>query len=118
MNEQLTLNEAQEKVREFANRNGWEDYPNIDKFDHLHEELISMSQHLRYKSREDMEEYILENREIFVDGIGDTLFALCRLANQLGVNMEEAFAMASNRTFGKYVGGQERNILNPDNSIT
>ena len=114
-----TIIEAQNVVKEFALRNGWEDFPNIDKFDHIHEELVGMSQHLRYKSREDMESYIKENKEVFVDGVGDTLFALCRLANQLGVDMEEAFNIVKTRIFAKYDNSEkESNKLNADHSIT
>jgi len=50
--EDLTLKEAQKIVKAFSERNSWKDEPNIDKFDHLHEELIEMSQHLRYKNVE------------------------------------------------------------------
>lgn len=37
-----TMTEAQQLVKDFAKRNNWDDSPNIDKFDHLHEELIEM----------------------------------------------------------------------------
>src|SRR3989344_9130510 len=86
-----TLKEAQHIVRLFAQRNNWNDIPNVDKFDHLHEELIEMSQHLRYKSEEERKKFVKDNKHIFVDGIGDLFFGLCRLANQLGVDIEEAF---------------------------
>lgn len=46
-----TIKEAQKLVKDFAVRNDWKDVPNIDKFDHLHEELLEMSQHLRYKEK-------------------------------------------------------------------
>ena len=40
--EGLSIKEAQEFVRDFTRKNKWKDVPNIDKFDHLHEELIEM----------------------------------------------------------------------------
>ena len=86
-----TIKEAQALVRTFAERNNWKDVPNVDKFDHLHEELIEMSQHLRYKSEDERIKLIQEKKGVFVDGIGDLFFGLCRLANQLGVDIEEAF---------------------------
>ena len=50
MSEKITtMKDAQKLVKQFAENNQWKDEPNIDKFDHLHEELIEMSQHLRYK---------------------------------------------------------------------
>ena len=97
-----TLKEAQKLVKHFAERNNWKDLPNIDKFDHLHEELIEMSQHLRYKSEEERKKFVEENKEIFVDGIGDLFFGLCRLANQLGVDIEEAFNLVKKEIFNKY----------------
>jgi len=96
------MKEAQKLVKYFAERNNWEDVPNIDKFDHLHEELIEMSQHLRYKSEDERKKFVEENKEIFVDGIGDLFFGMCRLANQLGVDIEEAFNLVKKEILGKY----------------
>lgn len=108
-----TIKEAQKLVKDFAKRNKWKDFPNIDKFDHLHEELIAMSQHLRYKSKKEAAKFVKENKEIFVDGIGDLLFGLCRLANQLNVDVEEAFNFASSHVLKKYRKvGKESNIVN------
>jgi NTP pyrophosphatase (non-canonical NTP hydrolase) len=86
--------------------------PNVDKFDHLHEELIEMSQHLRYKSEEERIKIIEEKKEVFVDGVGDLFFAMCRLANQLGVDIEEAFNMVKDEILSKY------NHKNPENNLT
>ena len=97
-----TMKEAQELVKFFAERNKWKDNPNIDKFDHLHEELIEMSQHLRYKSEEERLKFVEENKQIFKDGVGDLFFGLCRLANQLGIDIEEAFNMVKKEILSKY----------------
>ncbi|MCA9383185.1 hypothetical protein KC909_02360 [Candidatus Dojkabacteria bacterium] len=96
------IKDAQNLLKDFSKRNKWEDIPNIDKFDHLHEELLEMSQHLRYKSREERIDFVKENRDIFIDGIGDLFFGTCRLANQLGVDIEEAFNMVRKEIFAKY----------------
>ncbi|MFH1171009.1 MAG: hypothetical protein V1778_00515 [bacterium] len=97
-----TIREAQNVVKRFAERNHWEDIPNVDKFDHLHEELIEMSQHLRYKSEEDRRAYVKEHPDIFKDGIGDLFFGLCRLANQLNVDIQDAFNMVAVEILEKY----------------
>ena len=97
-----TMKGAQELVRGFAERNKWKDFPNVDKFDLLHEELIEMSQHLRYKSEEERIQIIKDKKEIFVDGIGDLFFGMCRLANQLNVDIEEAFNMVQKEILAKY----------------
>ncbi len=106
-----SINEAQNLVKSFAKRNNWEDSPNIDKFDHLHEELIEMSQHLRYKSPDERKKIIIEKKEVFKDGIGDLFFALCRLSNQLDVDLEEAFNIVKDEIFEKYDHKNSENNL-------
>lgn len=107
----ITMKDAQKLVKYFSERNNWEDVPNVDKFDHLHEELIEMSQHLRYKSKEERKKFVEENKDIFVDGIGDLFFALCRLSNQLNVDIEKAFNIVQKEILGKY------DHKNPENNI-
>lgn len=97
-----TIAEAQKLVKNFAARNKWKDTPNVDKFDHLHEELIEMSQHLRYKSEKERIVIIKNMAHEFKDGIGDLFFALCRLANQLDVDITDAFNMVSKEILVKY----------------
>jgi len=106
-----TMREAQQLVKLFAQRNNWKDFPNVDKFDHLHEELVEMSRHLRYKTAEEKLKEIKENREVFADGIGDLFFGLCRLANQLDIDIEEAFNTVQKEILEKY------NHKNPENKI-
>lgn len=100
----VTIRDAQKVVRDFARSNQWKDVPNIDKFDHLHEELIEMSKLLRYKKENERIETIRNRKEDFVDGVGDLFFGLCRLANQLHVDIEEAFDLVSARIAKKYRG--------------
>ena len=107
-----TIKEAQLLVKDFTERNNWKDTPNIDKFDHLHEELIEMSQHLRYKSEDERIKLIQEKKDIFIDGVGDLFFGLCRLANQLGVDIEEAFNLVKTEILAKY------KHKNPEDNIT
>ena len=106
-----TIKDAQKLVKDFAKRNNWKDIPNIDKFDHLHEELIEMSQYLRYKNEEERIKCVKEKKEIFKDGIGDLFFGTCRLANQLGIDIEEAFNTVQKEILTKY------NHKNPENNI-
>ena len=106
-----TMKEAQKLVKFFAERNNWKDLPNVDKFDHLHEELIEMSRHLRYKSEGERKKFIEENKDIFVDGIGDLFFGTCRLANQLGVDIEDAFNLVKKQILAKYTRKNTENKL-------
>ena len=111
----VTIKEAQQLVKFFAERNNWKDTPNIDKFDHLHEELIEMSQHLRYKSEEERIQFIKENKAIFMDGVGDLFFGLCRLANQLSVDIEDSFNMVKKEILEKYNHKNQENKLIQNN---
>jgi len=104
-----TIKDAQKAVKYFAERNGWKDTPNVDKFDHLHEELIEMSQFLRYKTEEERIKIIQEKKEVFKDGIGDLFFATCRLANQLDVDIEDAFNMVKVSIFKKFENKKDEN---------
>ena len=97
-----TIKDAQRLVKAFAVNNNWDDSPNIDKFDHLHEELLEMSRFLRYQDKEERIKTIHEKRDEFVDGIGDVFFALCRLANQLEVDIEQAFNMVQKDIVSRY----------------
>lgn len=106
-----TIKGAQKAAKDFAGRNKWKDLPNIDKFDHLHEELLEMSQHLRYKSEKERIKYGKKNKAIFKDGIGDLFFGICRLANQLGVDIEDAFNIAREEVLAKY------NHQKPENNL-
>ncbi|MFA6511862.1 MAG: MazG nucleotide pyrophosphohydrolase domain-containing protein [Patescibacteria group bacterium] len=106
----LTLKQAQAAVKAFAERNGWEDKPNIDKLDHLHEELVEISQHIRYKSEQEREDFVRQNKDLFTEEIADLLFGVCRVANQFGVDLEEGFAMVQEKILKKYGKGKENNI--------
>lgn len=103
MNYQIEkIQDAQKFVSQFAINNKWKDEPNIDKFDHLHEELIEMSKILRYKSLEERKQAIIDNHDELLDGIGDLFFALCRLSNQLNLDITEAFNTVKERIVARY----------------
>ena len=63
-----TIKEARKSVEAFAERDDWKDILSIDKFGRLHEELIEMSKHLRYRIEEERLNLVRENKEIFMDG--------------------------------------------------
>ena len=107
----MRIKDAQRFVKDFTLRNKWKDEPNIDKFDHIHEELIEMSQHLRYKNGNERKTTVKKNKLIFEDGVGDLIFSALRLANQLGIDAETAFKKSGSRIVKKYsTPGRETNI--------
>jgi NTP pyrophosphatase (non-canonical NTP hydrolase) len=105
------IKEAQQSAKSFARHNHWKNIPNVDKIDHLHEELVEISQYLRYKSEKERIKFVKENKKIFVNEFGDLFFGICRLANQLGVDMEKAINLANEKIFNKY------NHKKPENNI-
>jgi NTP pyrophosphatase (non-canonical NTP hydrolase) len=114
----MTIKEAQDAVKEFSEGNGWEDIPNIDKFDHIHEELLEMSRHLRYKTEEERIAFVQENKDLFEKEMGDLLFAVCRLANQLDVNLENGFTATHEKVLKKYSGNKpEHNIVRENEPV-
>ncbi|MAF99165.1 MAG: hypothetical protein CMH61_00990 [Nanoarchaeota archaeon] len=100
----MKIKEAQKFVKNFALNQNWDDHPNVDKFDHLHEELIEMSKLLRYKNKEERLNVIQQQKDHFKDGIGDLFFATCRLANQLDIDITEAFDYVKERISKKFEG--------------
>jgi NTP pyrophosphatase (non-canonical NTP hydrolase) len=104
-----TIKEFQKIVKNFAERNSWKDFPNIDKIDHLHEELVEISQHIRYKSKEEVEEFVNKNKKLFEEEIGDLFFGVVRLANQFGVDLGKAFEMTRKKVFEKYNNQEKEN---------
>lgn len=106
-----SIKAAQDLVKDFARNNGWQDLPNIDRFDHLHEELIEMTRHLRYKSEAERIACIQEEKEVFMDGIGDLFFGLCRLANELNIDIKTAFNLVKDQIIAKYANQKHENKL-------
>jgi NTP pyrophosphatase (non-canonical NTP hydrolase) len=105
-----TISGAQQLVKDLALRNNWDDSPNIDKFDHLHEELVEMSYLLRYKNQQERIEAIQEHHDELLDGMGDLLFATCRLANQLQVDLQEAFNVVTSNILKGYTNRHPESI--------
>ena len=76
MEEITTISSAQEFLRTFVVERNWLDFPNIDKIDHLQEELGEI---LSPFQGNDSIEDVLKRKDEIVDGVGDLYFALCRL---------------------------------------
>ncbi len=93
-----------QRVAQIAADNGWSDAPTIDMFDHLYEELVEMPKLLRYKNLDERAAVVREHHEELADGIGDLFSGLCRLANQLGVDIDRAFDATTTEFLRKYRG--------------
>ncbi len=87
----MKIKEAQQEVKDFTLRQSWLDVPNIDKIDHIHEELTEISRLLRYKTEDERKSVVIEHKEKLQKEIGDVLFCTLRLSNQLGVDAQKGF---------------------------
>jgi len=77
-----------------------------------------MSRHLRYKSEEERIQLVEENRNLLTSEMGDLRFGLCRLANQLGIDLEDGFLQTKYKVDKKYdQKGIETNIVRPGEPV-
>lgn len=91
MSRNMTLKEAQRKVKEFVERNMMEASPEIRALDLISEvgevskEIIRMTDYGRKRP---------ESRKELADEMGDAFFSLLCLANTLGIDMEASLDSA------------------------
>ena len=71
-----------------------------------------MTKYLRYKNEQERLNFVEQNKHIFIDGIGDLFFGVCRLANQLGIDIEAAFELVSKEILEKYDKNHENRFFN------
>jgi NTP pyrophosphatase (non-canonical NTP hydrolase) len=107
----MDFSEAQKVVKQFAIDLHWEDFPDLHQIDHAHEELVEISQHIRYLDRAAAQRVVEEKHDIFQKEFGDAIFCLVRMANQFHVDLEEAFKLAEARIRKKYEHDGRRNII-------
>ena len=105
----MKIRDAQKVVKKFALQQEWDDHPCVDKFDHIHEELTEISHMLRYKNREERLQTIIDNKEKIQGEIGDIIFGLLRLSNQLQVDAQEGFEETTEKVKNKFKGICENN---------
>ena len=95
------IRKAQKLVKFFAEKNGWPDIPDFHKFDHVHEELSEMSTPLLFLSEAEKRKYVTNNIDHYIDGVGDFYFAMCRLSNQLGIDVSDSFRNVISHVYGQ-----------------
>lgn len=98
----MKIKEAQQMVKEFSLGQGWEDSPCIDKFDHIHEELTEISHLLRYKDLPERLQAITENKDKIQNEMGDVIFGILRLCNQLQIDAETGFRLTADKVKSKF----------------
>lgn len=88
--EELTLHDAQKKVDEWINKIGVRYFNELTNMAILSEEVGEVARIISRKYGEQSEKDSDKNLDL-ADELADVLFVLICLANQTGVNLEEAF---------------------------
>jgi len=87
----MEIKKAQDKINEFDIARGWENSWNIkDLLLNITEEGGEVWNLIKWVDDEKQKKVVEEHKEEVSDYIGDTLFLLLKIANQAGVNSEEA----------------------------
>lgn len=93
------VRDAQEKIRTFDEARDWDGNWNIkDLLLNITEEGGELWDLVKWIDEEKQKEVIEENKEEAADYIGDTIFLVLKLANQMGVDAERAL----DQTLGDY----------------
>jgi len=86
----MEINEAQNKIKEFDNARGWKDDWDIkDLLLNITEEGGELWDLIKWVNEEKQKEVLKKKKDEASDYIGDTLFLLLKMANQMGVNVEQ-----------------------------
>lgn len=88
--EELTLHDAQKRVDEWINKIGVRYFNELTNMAILSEEVGEVARIISRKYGEQSEKDSDKNLDL-ADELADVLFVLICLANQTGVNLEEAF---------------------------
>lgn len=87
----MEIKNAQEKIKEFDSLRGWENNWNIkDLLLNITEEGGEFWNLIKWIDDEKQKKVINEKKEFVSDYIGDTLFLLLKIANQTGVDANQA----------------------------
>ena len=87
----MGISEAQDKIREFDEARNWDKRWDIkDLLLNITEEGGELWHLVKWINEEKQKEVVAENKEEAADYVGDTLFLVLKLANQMGVDARKA----------------------------
>jgi len=93
----MEIKEVQEKIREFDNLRGWgEDWNIKDLLLNITEEGGELWNLIKWIDDKKQREVISSNKVEASNYVGDTLFLILKLANQMNVDVSEALANTLN----------------------
>ncbi|MCK5449635.1 hypothetical protein KAI32_02120 [Candidatus Pacearchaeota archaeon] len=95
----MGIRELQNKIKEFDVARGWENHWNIkDLLLNITEEGGELWSLIKWIDEDKQKEIVVSNKAEVSDYIGDTLFLILKLANQMDVDATDAL----NRTLNDY----------------
>ncbi len=87
----MDIKEAQKKVREFDKARGWENCWDLKDLSlNITEEVGELWDLIKWIDDEKQKKIVEEKKDEVSDFIGDTLFIILKMANQIGVDSEKA----------------------------
>lgn len=93
----------QKKIVAFRDARDWKQFHNPkDLSISLVLEATEVMEHFQWKSKEEMEEYVKENKEAIGEELADTLYWILLLGNDLDVDIMKAFEKKMEQNDKKY----------------
>jgi NTP pyrophosphatase (non-canonical NTP hydrolase) len=91
----MEVKDAQERVKSFDEERGWQHSWDIkDLLLNITEEGGEMWNLIKWIDDEKQKQVVEENKAEIIDYVGDTLYLILKIANQTGVDVEEAFNLS------------------------
>jgi len=86
-----TLQDCQNEVKEFDSNRKWDYFYPLEIFANLNEEIGEIWQRIAWVSVEKKKELAIQHKREIEDNVGDLLFLVFKLANQLQVDCNIGF---------------------------
>lgn len=85
------LEEIVSKIKKFRDERDWKQFHNPDSLaKSVVIEAAELLEHFQWKSKEEVEQYVKENKEEISDEIADVAIYLFELADTMGIDLKEA----------------------------
>ncbi|MCL3782740.1 hypothetical protein EMN47_20325 [Prolixibacteraceae bacterium JC049] len=97
-----TLRECQKEVKEFDVDRNWDYFYPLELFANLNEEIGEIWQRIAWVSDEKKKELAKKHHQEIEDNIGDLLFLIFKLSNQLDVDCQRGFKNVMEEYYGRF----------------
>ncbi len=97
------INDLMKKVVDFRDARDWKQFHNPkDCAISLSLEASEVLEHFQWKSKEEIEKYIKENKSDIAEELADVLYWVLLMSNDLSINVTEAFNKKLKKNGEKY----------------